>query len=64
MYTTRGLFEKDKLIFTVQVTFQVSDHFTVLSKRCTCIHIHPVYAMYMYMYIAYTLTYAQCIHRI
>ena len=23
MYTTRGLFEKDKLIFTSQVTFQV-----------------------------------------
>lgn len=25
MYTTRGLFEKDKLIFTSQVTFQVSN---------------------------------------
>ena len=24
MYTTRGLFERDKLIFTSQVTFQVS----------------------------------------
>lgn len=24
MYTTRGLFEKDKLIFTAQVTFQVT----------------------------------------
>lgn len=24
MYTTRGLFEKDKLTFTSQVTFQVS----------------------------------------
>ena len=23
MYTTRGLFERDKLIFTTQVTFQV-----------------------------------------
>ena len=25
MYTTRGLFERDKLIFTSQVTFQVSE---------------------------------------
>ena len=25
IYTTRGLFEKDKLIFTAQVAFQVSD---------------------------------------
>ena len=26
MYTSRGLFERDKLTFTSQVTFQVSHH--------------------------------------
>ena len=31
MYTTRGLFEKDKLIFTSQVTFQVV---TVILTKC------------------------------
>ena len=32
MYTTRGLFEKDKLIFTSQVTFQVCS--AVYAKLC------------------------------
>ena len=33
MYTSRGLFERDKLIFTSQVTFQVSD---VFQSPCSC----------------------------
>ena len=32
MYTTRGLFERDKLIFTSQVTFQVNDSRPVFVK--------------------------------
>lgn len=35
MYTTRGLFEKDKLIFTSQVTFQVCT--TVLLNMSNCV---------------------------
>ena len=61
MYTTRGLFERDKIIFTAQVTFQVSDNFTVLSERCTiysctctlCIYnVHiQIHCIYTYIYI-------------
>ena len=35
VYTTRGLFEKDKIIFTAQMTFQVS-HTDLLSVRKSC----------------------------
>ena len=34
MYTTRGLFERDKLIFTSQVTFQVQ---LVGVRVCVCV---------------------------
>ena len=36
MYTSRGLFEKDKLIFTSQVTFQVC------IDTCTCISVNSL----------------------
>jgi len=35
MYTTRGLFEQDKLIFTSQVTFQVQ---TTSNRYWKCIY--------------------------
>lgn len=34
MYTSRGLFERDKLIFTSQVAFQVSTPPPLLLLRC------------------------------
>ena len=37
MYTTRGLFERDKLIFTAQVTFQVKkQQITIQYMYSTC----------------------------
>ena len=36
MYTARGLFEKDKIIFTAQMTFQVSRYNLYKHKKKEC----------------------------
>jgi len=37
MYTTRGLFERDKLIFTSQVTFQVREKERERKREKSCV---------------------------
>lgn len=48
LYTTRGLFEKDKLIFAAQMTFQVSH-----ARRCAAVKfsIHvPIYYIHSFCF--------------
>ena len=54
MYTSRGLFERDKLTFISQVAFQVRKKVSMREVLC-CHYVHIQICMYHHTYIFYCL---------